>query len=278
MPTIPSSIEVTHNGTRSVLTACRSIAPLKLLNPATQGTYCAVVISSYGGGMVEGDAPILRVRCGKRAALYLGTQALTKVYKNPHGIPSKQTLIGKVESQALAIVWPDPVVPYAQSIFEQNQHWHLAPNACLLLADGHTAGRVAHGEHFAYARYRSHIAIHTPKRPLLIERYHSEPGAVSPTHPGAFGPYNVVFNIFIAGTPGEARFTHLIENLSQTLAPLLRPTPPDLLLSFASPKPDLFIIRSLAQNIESLHPFFAALRNAIAHPNILGTDPLARKY
>lgn len=276
MPTIPSSIEVTHTGTRSVLTACRSIAPLKLLNPATQGAYCAVVIASYGGGLVEGDAPILRVRCGKGAALYLGTQALTKVYKNPRGIPSKQTLIGTVESQGLAIAWPDPVVPYAQSIFEQIQRWYLAPNACLFLADGHTAGRVAHGEHFAYARYRSHIAIHAPNRPILIERYHSEPSAVSPTHPGAFGPCDVAFNIFIAGTPGEMKFTSLVETLSQTLAPLLQP--PDLLLSFASPKPDLFVIRSLAQNIESLHPLFAALRNAIAHPNILGADPLARKY
>ena len=80
---LPSQIEVTRNGSRSVLTACRSVAPLKLLNPAAQGDYCAVVLSSYGGGMVEGDATTLCVRCGEGAALYLGLRRLPKFIRVP---------------------------------------------------------------------------------------------------------------------------------------------------------------------------------------------------
>lgn len=273
---LSSQIEVTRNGSRSVLTACRSVAPLKLLNPAAQGDYCAVVLSSYGGGMVEGDATMLCVRCGEGAALYLGTQAFTKVYKSPNGIPCKQIINGEVEAGGLAVVLPDPVVPYAQSVFEQVQTWHLAPDSCLVLADGHTAGRVAFGECFGYTSYRSDITVHTAERPVLIERYYSEPGTLPPTHTGAFGAYSVVFNIFVAGN--SARFSCLVESLSQTLTPLLKPSQDSLLLSFASPRPDLFVIRSLAQNVECLHPLYTALRDAIAHPNVLGADPLARKY
>ena len=273
---LSSRIEVTRNGSRSVLTACRSVAPLKLLNPAAQGDYCAVVLSSYGGGMVEGDATTLCVCCGEGTALYLGTQAFTKVYKSPNGIPCKQIISGEVEAGGLAVVLPDPVVPYARSVFEQEQTWHLGSDACLVLADGHTAGRMAFGEHFAYSSYRSDITLHTAERPVLIERYYSEPEALSPTHTGAFGAYSVVFNIFVAGD--SARFTYLVESLSQTLAPLLKPSQNSLLLSFASPRPDLFVIRSLAQNVECLLPLYTALRDAIAHPNVLGADPLARKY
>lgn len=276
MSSLPSQIEVTRNGSRSVLTACRSVAPLKLLNPAAQGDYCAVVLSSYGGGMVEGDATTLRVRCGEGAALYLGTQAFTKVYKSPNGIPCKQGINGKVEAEGLAVVLPDPVVPYARSIFEQEQTWHLGSDSCLVLADGHTAGRLAFGEHFGYTSYRSDITVHTTERPVLVERYYSEPGMLSPAYTGAFGAYNVVFNIFVAGSSGK--FTYLVESLSQTLVPLLKPSQDSLLLSFASPRPDLFVIRSLAQNVECLLPLYTALRNAIAHSDVLGADPLARKY
>ena len=226
--------------------------------------------------MVEGDATTLCVRCGEGAALYLGTQAFTKVYKSPNGIPCKQKIVGEVEAEGLAVVLPDPVVPYTRSVFEQEQSWHLGADACLVLADGHTAGRMAFGEHFGYTSYRSDITVHTAERPVLIERYYSEPGALSPVYTGAFGAYNVVFNIFVAGS--SARFTYLVESLSQTLTPLLKSSRDSLLFSFGSPKPDLFVMRSLAQNVECLHPLYTALRDAIAHPNILGADPLARKY
>ena len=222
---------------------------------------------------------ICGVSCGKKSSLYLGTQAFTKVYKNPKGIPSKQTITGTVETNGLSIVLPDPVVPYAHSIFEQDQHWHLAPNACLLIADGHTSGRFAHNEHFAYKKYTSNITITTPDRPLLIERYQSEPAISSPTQVGAFGDYNTTLSVFVAGTPTEPKFAHLITSLSNQLTPLLQPSDhPPLLLSFSSPKPELFVARALARDVESLNPFYAAISNAIAHPAILGSDPLARKY
>ena len=129
---------------------------------------------------------------------------------------------------------PIPLFLMRRSVFEQDQSWHLASDSCLVLADGHTAGRMAFGEHFAYSSYRSDITVHTAERPILIERYYSEPGALSPAYTGAFGAYNVVFNIFVAGN--SARFSCLVECLSQSLAPLLKPSQDSLLLSFASPK------------------------------------------
>lgn len=280
-----SIIRVTQNGAQSRLTTSQSIAPLKLINPRLHNDYCTVILSSYGGGMVEGDNMDLRIQCDEKSTLHLGTQALTKVYKNPNGIPSTQTIEGTLEEHACAIVLPDPVVPFANSIFHQEQHWHLHPNACLVLADSHTAGRHAFGEHFDYTRYQSNITLTTPKRTLLIERYCSEPALHPPNQTGAFASYNLVFNLFIAGTPDEPRYTHLTTTLQDALAPYMqRPLnksktttqPNTLLLSYAQAKPELFVIRALSQNVETLAPIYHALGATLAHPNLLNHNPLTR--
>lgn len=235
--------------------------------------------------MVEGDHIDLQIQCNPNTTLYLGTQALTKIYKTPNNIPSTQTITGTLHPNACAIVLPDPVVPFANSIFHQNQNWHLHPNACLLLADSHTSGRHAFGEHFHYTRYTSNITLTTPERPILIDRYHSEPEKHHPNTTGAFGPYHVVFNLFIAGTPNEPRYTHLTTTLQNTLAPLIElprttgntpATPGDLLLSYSQAKPQLFIIRALSKNVESLTPLYQIIGQAIAHLSILNENPLTR--
>lgn len=280
-----SIIQVTQNKNQSHLTTSQSIPPLKLINPRTHNPYCSVILSGYGGGLVEGDHIDLKVQCKANTTLYLGTQALTKVYKNPNNIPSTQTLKGSLDANACAVVLPDPVVPFANSIFHQDQTYHLKPNACLILADSHTSGRRAFGEHFNYTRYISNITITTPKRPILIERYHSEPKRHTPTLTGTFGAYDVVFNLFIAGTPNEPRYAHLISSLQNHLAPyvqLPRTTgntphaPGNLLLSYAQAKPQLFVIRALSKDVESLTPLYQAIGNAISHPTLLNENPYTR--
>lgn len=286
-PKEASIIQVTKNGNQSRLITCKSIPPLKIINPRTHNPYCSVILSGYGGGLVEGDQVNLQVQCDPNTTLYLGTQALTKVYKNPNGIPSTQTITGTLNTHACAVVLPDPVVPFANSIFHQEQNWHLHPNACLILADSHTSGRRAFGEHFNYTRYISNITITTPERPILIERYLSEPQTHRPTLTGTFGTYDVAFNLFIAGTPNAPRYTHLISTLQETLAPYVQlprttgntpHTPGNLLLSYAQAKPQLFVIRALGKDVESLNPLYRAIGSAIAHPTLLKENPYTRLY
>ncbi len=180
-----SLVAVERCGGVSRLTRCRSVAPLKLLNPRAAEGYCPVILSSYGGGLVEGDAVDLEVRCGPRADLFLGTQALGKVYRCPAGTGCRQELRGAVADGATAVVMPDPVVPFAGSIYRQRQHWSLEGDAVLLLVDGHTAGRALRGERFAYREYRSDIDVLVDGRAVLLERYCSRPDELPPDSAGA---------------------------------------------------------------------------------------------
>ena len=99
-------------------------------------------MSGYGGGMVDGDCVRLRVDCGDKAGLYLGTQAFTRIYKCPNGRTTQQEVEGFIGREGCVVALPDLVVPYAGSRFSQRQTWHLEQGALLVLADVHTAGRL----------------------------------------------------------------------------------------------------------------------------------------
>ena len=228
--------------------------------------------------MVEGDHIDFSVHCGPSTTLYLGTQSFTKIYKNPSGIPSRQRIRGTLSEGACAVVLPDPVVPYANSIFHQDQHWTLKPGALLILSDGHTSGRYACGERFAYTEYISNITVSTEERPILIERYHSHPATLPPTALGRFGPFNTAFNLYIVGDIEDPRFTQITSHLKTEFIPHIAPsqTSSDILISCTNPKPNVFVARALVYKTGDLTPLLNAIGQAL--PQVLGANPLERKY
>ena len=217
-----SILEVSRVGDRSRLTACLSAAPLKILSPGAEADYGTAVLSSYGGGLVAGDCARLRVRCGRGAKLFLGTQAFTKVYKTTDGQIARQEIEGRVGRGGCAIVLPDPVVPYADSAFEQEQVWRLDEGALLVLLDGGTAGRTARGEYFQYGSYTSNITVYLENEPVLVERFSSRPGQQAPARVGVFGGFAAFANAFAIGSPESAPFVAVQEILCAELERRLR--------------------------------------------------------
>jgi urease accessory protein len=252
---LASRLEAAYVGGRSRLVSCRSVAPLKLINPASGPAYCAAILSGYGGGVVQGDQVELEVECGASAAMFIGTQSFTKVYKSPRGLLSSQRLKGRVAAGGLVAMLPDPVVPYADSAFTQEQHWHLQGDAILLVADGHTAGRAGRDPRFSYRHYASHIEVERGGKPLLVERYESVPGQLAPTGVGAFGRFDASLNIFALGAVSCQRWHVLAEALDigfQGLSSAQSAAPPDLLFSHDSPEPGILALRALGRNAEAL--------------------------
>ena len=128
----------------------------------------------------------------------------TKVYKATNDQIARQQIEGWVESGGCAIVLSDPIVPYADSKFEQEQIWHLDEGAVLVLLDGGTAGRIVRGERFQYGSYRSNITIYMDDEPVLIERFTSTPGRQPPDRVGAFGAFAAFANDSSRTSPSAA--------------------------------------------------------------------------
>ena len=275
-----SIVEVNRVGGRSRLTSCLAVAPLKILSPKVEADYSTAVLSSYGGGLVAGDCARLRVRCGREAKLFLGTQAFTKVYKTTDGRVARQELVGHVESGACVVSLPDPVVPYADSAFVQEQVWHLSAGASLVLLDGGTAGRGERGEQFHYSSYTSNISIYLESELVLDERLRLQPKQQAPDRVGAFGQYTAFANAFIAGDPVRSAVE---EVLRRDLASMLtdqrtRGASKAALVSLAEPRPGVLALRALGRTNGDLEEVLHALATAVSLPQALGENPLSRKY
>lgn len=278
-----SELEVNRVGGRSRLTSCLSLAPLKILTPGAEADYSSAVLSSYGGGLLAGDCARLRVRCGREAKLFLGTQAFTKIYKAVDGRMARQEIEGCIAKGGCVVSLPDPVVPYAASVFVQEQVWRLDEGALLVLLDGATAGRSERGECFQYSSYISNITVYLQDELVLVERLDSQPGQQAPARVGVFGEYTAFANAFIIGVPGSRAFTAIDDSLRDALSPLLARQPDgeseqQEMVSLVAMRPGVLVLRALGRTNEGLDKVIDALAIAVAQPEVLGANPLRRKY
>lgn len=125
--------------------------PLKLISPPRnhqQDKSVLVFLLSYGGGLVGGDTVNLAIEVQRDARLSIVTQGHTKIFKSATpDIVTRQTLNVTVDDGAALCLLPDPVQPFAESIYEQTQIFRLkGSGASLFLLDWVTQGRSARGE------------------------------------------------------------------------------------------------------------------------------------
>ena len=277
-----STLEVADVRGRSRLVTCKNLQPLKLLQPATPGRACHVVLSSYGGGLVAGDAIRLRVAVQAGAQLVLSTQASTRVFRSIDGAVAEQHTVGELGENALAVVFPDPVVPQAASRYRQTQEWHLQPSALLLLVDWFHSGRMDQGERFAFTSFHSELRLHVAGRLLLLDRFGFEPAENIAAAPANFAGYQSFFSAYLVGAPADIRFQQLAEAMKQLKMP--GSTGPHFNLQGAAcvvaltqARDNVWVLRAAAHSRMALQPVCEQILAALATAELLGYNPLGRK-
>lgn len=132
--------------------------PLKLISPPRnhQAHLSALVfLLSYGGGLVGGDAISLRIHVDAGSRLSVVTQGHTKIFKSDSpATTTRQDLHVTIADGAALCLLPDPVQPFARSVYEQTQVFRLrGAAASLCLLDWVTRGRGARGEDWDLVRW-----------------------------------------------------------------------------------------------------------------------------
>jgi urease accessory protein len=153
----------------SAVVASAATDPLKLLVTAPRGPCVWAYTTTYGGGLLAGDAVDLQVQVEAGASLFLGSQASTKIYRSPDGIPTRQRFQLQVADDAVAVVLPDPVTPFAEAVHEQEQELRLSAGAALIWSDGVTSGRAARNERWSCTRHRTRLRLFVADRLVLHE-------------------------------------------------------------------------------------------------------------
>lgn len=151
---------------RSDVHRLRAAGPLRLLNPTAAGKAAWIVTSSLGGGLVDGDQVALDVEIAAGATGLVTSQASSKIYRGT----SSQVLDVRVHGDGCALIVPDPIVPYRGASYTQVTSIALDVEGSLVLSDVVTAGRIAHGERWACARFDALLAISVAGRTVLHDR------------------------------------------------------------------------------------------------------------
>ncbi len=264
-------VEVVHG--QSAVVSLWASNPLKLLAPHSRGRSVWAYTSNLGGGLVAGDQTRIDVRIGRGARCFVGTQASTKVYRNPEGLPCGHTTHAVVEDDALLVFAPEPVQAFAEAIYTQRQEFRLAPNAGLVLVDWYTAGRTACGERWAFRRLHSRNEVWRKAEEhdlVLLDSLRLDPSeqGIAPTHPT--GRYNCFGMLLLLGPPAREMAARLLKGISTR--PVLRR---DSVVCSASPVRDGAIFRIAGETVE--HVGLELHRHLIQVRDLLGDDPWARR-
>jgi urease accessory protein len=256
---------------RSTVVSSQARSPLRLLTPRAGGESVWAYTSSFGGGMVAGDRTCLEVAVDAGARCFLSTQASTKVYRNPARLPCSHELVARVGDDALLILAPDPVQCFAESSYEQRQHFTLAASASLVLVDWMSAGRTACAERWNFRRYLSRNEVQRDGRKLLIDALllDSADGALDSRFRG--GRFNCLATVVLFGP----RMTGYAKEILDGCA--AQPITPKANLVFAaSPVHEGALVRFAGTSVEEV---CRAIQERLGFiRDLLDDDPWTRKW
>jgi urease accessory protein len=263
------AVSVARAGGRSLVTRAFATSPLRLLMPRNHGHAAWVYTSTFGGGLVDGDALRLDVEVGEHAAALIATQAATKVYRSPNG--TSMAMTARVGGHGLLVVAPDPVVCFRGASYRQDQRIALAATSGLVFVDWLSSGRHAAGERWSFDRYESRVAIWREGRRLLLDAL-----ALDVWHGGdlsrRMGRFDVVL---VAALVGPSIAPHAASVLSRVggMAVARRS---DLLVGASEIAGGGCLLRMIGRSVEDVGR--AAREYLHFVPQLLGDDPWSRKW
>ncbi|MGN6644056.1 MAG: urease accessory protein UreD [Verrucomicrobiota bacterium] len=255
----------------STATHAFATSPLKLLTPRARGRSVWAYTSSFGGGLVAGDQTNLKLHLGAGSRCFCGTQASTKIYRNPSALPCGHVTQATLEAGSVLVFAPDPVQAFAESSYSQRQEFHLADGAGLVLVDWFTSGRAARGERWAFKSFQSRNDVFVAGQRAFLDSLllDSADGTLSASH--RMGRFNCFAMLLLIGSPLRSTAEAILHAVA--IQPVEERAS---LVSSASSIREGAVLRVAGEDVESvgreLHRHLAFARD------ILGDDPWARKW
>lgn len=246
-------------------------SPLALLTPRARGKSVWAYTSNFGGGMVAGDQTRLDLRIDAGARCFLGTQASTKVYRNPSHLPCAHRLQADLAADSLLVLAPDPVQCFAESVYDQRQQFHLAASSNLVLVDWVSSGRLARGERWSFRRYATRNEIHRGGQPVFLDALLLDTRDGPVAHPFRAGRFNCIATVLLLGPLLEP---HAGELLARVGADPIEPGA-DLVIA-ASPVKEGVVCRLAGAAVEKTGRMIHQLLHFV--PRLLADDPWIRKW
>jgi urease accessory protein len=263
---------------RTVLARAFAASPLRALTPRNHGDGAWVYLTTFGGGMVDGDRIDVDLLAGPGSTALLGTQSATKVYRSRACACAGPCACGgcsfvlraRVEPGAALAVVPDPVVCFAGARYAQRIDVSLAAGASVLLLDGYSCGRAARGERWRFERFDARSTIERCGARVLVDatRLDAAHGDIT----ARMDPFDVVLSLVVVGP----RFAPVRDAMLTGERTTDGGGSGDAITAASPVGDDGAIVRVAASRFERASRALRGCFDALAR--ILGDDPFARKW
>jgi urease accessory protein len=266
-----AALEVKLVFAESTVTSAFATDPMKLLTPRARARSVWAYTSSFGGGLVAGDETQLDVQLGANSRCFLGTQAATKIYRNPTRRPCGHRTQATLEADSLLVFTPDPVQIFANASYTQRQEFRLASGAGLAFVDWFSSGRVARGERWEFARFQSRSDVFIAGERVFVDsiRLGPDDGLLTARHRA--GRFNCFALLLFLGP--------LLQDAARRLLQEMGARPVERggqLVCSASPVRDGALLRVAGESVEPVGRELQ--RHLKCLSALLGDDPWTRKW
>jgi len=255
----------------STVTSAFATSPMKLLTPRARAQSVWAYTGSFGGGLLAGDETQLDLKLDANTRCFLGTQASTKVYRNPSRRPCGHRTQATLEAGSLLVFAPDPVQVFADSSYSQRQEFHLASGAGLAFVDWFSAGRVARGERWEFEHLQSRNDVFIAGERAFVDSILLSPDDGLLTSQHRAGRFNCFAVLLLVGPPVQDAAKRLLQEISAR--PVERG---GQFICSASPVRDGALLRVAGENVEQVGRELQRHLNCLSA--LLGDNPWARKW
>jgi urease accessory protein len=212
-------IEIEWQGEHSAPLRLYGADPLKLLVPRCHEATAWIYTSTYGGGLVAGDAVDLNVTVQPQAQAVLTSQSATKIYSAADETGTTQRLRGSVGAGGLLVLAPEPVIPFGGARHKQHQRIDLQRTSGVVMIEGLAAGRIARGESWAFERYETCTELFMDGRLICRDAWTLEPAHWCDAPGCEVGANQCCMSVLLAGERLEPLAQKLVETINETLWP-----------------------------------------------------------
>jgi urease accessory protein len=191
------------SGASTILAQSRFSLPLQALTPlALPGGASYLMLLNPTGGVLGGDHLSTEIIQEAGTHVCLTTPSATRIYRTLEKPAVLETVI-RLEDGATLEYFPDHVIPHRGSALRQSLRVELGRGSRAILIDSMAAGRVAHGERWAFTELDSRIDIYSCGRPAYINRARIIPARQTPAQFGFMQDFDYVssLGIFADGFP-----------------------------------------------------------------------------
>lgn len=205
---------------KTILNVVAQTPPLKVIRAFEQESGGVLVhLHNVSGGVLSGDSLEYDINLAPDTEVQLTTTSATRVYRRREGAPSAvQCTNITVGRNALLEYVPDPVIPFAHSLYKQETHIKLEDGAGVFWWETIAPGRTTRGELFEYDKLELVTSICVDERSIALEHAQLEPTLRPLTSPVRLGVYRYFSTFYICKT-GVAQTEWLgLEGQLRTLA------------------------------------------------------------